>query len=86
MESEDDHDNQHFFYEDEVFRVSKAGKVSFGMVMENYEANLSEQDSDSDDNSTYAPIKKGELRISWHPSGKEEVVKDETVSNMFNVT
>lgn len=84
MASQEDNENQHFFYEDEVYRISQSGRVCFGMVMENYEANLSDQDSDSENNSAYAPIKKGELRVSWHPAGNEEIVKDDSVSEIFN--
>lgn len=64
-----------YFYEDEVYKINNSGQVVFGLVLENYEANLSDQESD-----TETPIQKGEIRVVWHPSGTERVISEKSVS------
>lgn len=64
-----------YFYEDEVYKINNRGQVVFGLVLENYEANSSDQDSDME-----TPIQKGEIRVVWHPSGTERVISEKTVS------
>ncbi|XP_026317784.1 (E3-independent) E2 ubiquitin-conjugating enzyme UBE2O [Hyposmocoma kahamanoa] len=63
-----------YFYEDEVYKINNSGQVVFGLVLENYEANLSDQESD-----TETPIQKGEIRVVWHPSGTERVISEKSV-------
>ncbi|CAG9094484.1 unnamed protein product [Plutella xylostella] len=63
-----------YFYEDEVYKINNRGQVVFGLVLENYEANSSDQESDIE-----TPIQKGEIRVVWHPSGTERVVSEKTV-------
>ncbi|XP_055923942.1 (E3-independent) E2 ubiquitin-conjugating enzyme [Eupeodes corollae] len=65
-------DNQ-YFYEDEVFRIDKKGRVKFGLVLENSET-FSGDDADELD-----VLSKGEIRVIWHPEGKEEVITDRVV-------
>lgn len=65
----------HFFYEDEVLKFDKNGRVKFGLVLESYEANYSESESDFEDS-----VKKGELRVAWHPEGNVEVIEEQYVS------
>uniref|UniRef100_A0A0K8ULW2 Ubiquitin-conjugating enzyme E2 O n=1 Tax=Bactrocera latifrons TaxID=174628 RepID=A0A0K8ULW2_BACLA len=60
-------DNQYFF-EDEVFRVDKKGRVKFGLVIETSETYSGDEDDDFDD-----VLLKGEVRVAWYPDGKEEV-------------
>lgn len=66
-------DNQ-YFYEDEVFRIDKKGRVKFGLVLENSEAFSSDEEDDFDD-----ILSKGEIRVAWHPEGKEEVLQERVV-------
>ncbi|KAI8435757.1 hypothetical protein MSG28_003994 [Choristoneura fumiferana] len=63
-----------YFYEDEVYKINNHGQVVFGLVLENYEANSSDQESDIE-----TPIQKGEIRVVWHPSGTERVISEKTV-------
>ncbi|CAK1547052.1 unnamed protein product [Leptosia nina] len=63
-----------YFYEDEVYKINNRGQVVFGLVLENYEANSSDQESDME-----TPIQKGEIRVVWHPSGTERVVSEKSV-------
>lgn len=67
----------HFFYEDEVLKFDKNGRVKFGLVLESYEANYSESESDFEDS-----VKKGEIRVAWHPSGSVEVIGEQYVSGL----
>lgn len=64
-----------YFYEDEVYKLNNRGQVVFGLVLENYEANSSDQESDIE-----TPIQKGEIRVVWHPSGTERVISEKSVS------
>lgn len=64
-----------YFYEDEVYKINNHGQVVFGLVLENYEANSSDQESDIE-----TPIQKGEIRVVWHPSGTERVISEKSVS------
>jgi len=67
-----------YFYEDEIFRVSKFGDVEFGMVTENWEMYSSEsEESDEDHESDKVP--KGHVAVTWYPSGKEGVVPESKV-------
>lgn len=65
-----------YFYEDEVYRVDKRGHIEFGMVLENSELVSSDENSDGEDG---AGMKKGQIRVAWHPSGVEEVISEKKV-------
>ncbi|XP_055849061.1 (E3-independent) E2 ubiquitin-conjugating enzyme UBE2O [Episyrphus balteatus] len=65
-------DNQ-YFYEDEIFRIDKKGRVKFGLVLENSETFSGDDDDELD------VLSKGEIRVIWHPEGKEEVITDRVV-------
>ncbi|XP_014261695.1 (E3-independent) E2 ubiquitin-conjugating enzyme UBE2O isoform X2 [Cimex lectularius] len=65
-----------YFYEDEVYRINKKGNIEFGMVLENSELVSSD---DNSDNEECAKIKKGHIRVTWHPTGAEEVVSERKV-------
>lgn len=73
-------DNQ-YFYEDEVFKVDKKGRVLFGVVTDNSEAFYSDEDTDDED-----ILSKGEIRVLWHPDGKQEVIMEQAVrmNNTFS--
>ncbi|KAF9806533.1 hypothetical protein SFRURICE_001328 [Spodoptera frugiperda] len=58
---------------DEVYKINNRGQVVFGLVLENYEANSSDQESDIE-----TPIQKGEIRVVWHPSGTERVISEKS--------
>lgn len=64
-----------YFYEDEVYKINNRGQVVYGLVLENYEANSSDQESDVE-----TPVQKGEIRVVWHPSGTERVISEKSVS------
>lgn len=68
-----------YFYEDEVFKINKRGQVVFGLVMENFEANSSEEDTEEE-----SPVKKGEIRVVWHPSGIERVISPAVSDSLYN--
>lgn len=70
----------HFFYEDEVLKFDKNGRVKFGLVLESYEANYSESESEYEDT-----VKKGEIRVAWHPEGNVEVIDEQYVSRLLQV-
>lgn len=64
-----------YFYEDEVFKVDRKGRVKFGVITENSEATFySDEDTDEE------VLSKGEIRVKWHPDGKEEVLMEQAVS------
>uniref|UniRef100_A0A0V0G6I3 Putative ubiquitin-conjugating enzyme e2 o-like isoform x1 n=1 Tax=Triatoma dimidiata TaxID=72491 RepID=A0A0V0G6I3_TRIDM len=65
-----------YFYEDEVYRVNKKGNIEFGMVLENSELVSSDDDSDNEEG---VKMKKGHIRVAWHPTGTEEVVSEKKV-------
>lgn len=69
-----------YFYEDVVYRADKCGNVQFGIVMENDDQELSEQNSDNDEG---AKRKKGEVQVVWHPSGLEESISSKKVHFYF---
>lgn len=63
-----------YFYEDEVFSISN-GRIKFGLILETYEAGASDtEQSDMEDN-----LKKGEIRVAWHPRGIEGVTDEKYV-------
>lgn len=57
-----------------MYKINNRGQVVFGLVLENYEANSSDQESDIE-----TPIQKGEIRVVWHPSGTERVISEKSV-------
>lgn len=69
-----------YFYEDEVYRVSKSGDVEFGMVTENWEMYSSSDDEDMQTDK----VLPGHVCVSWFPKGKEEVLPEAKVYD--NVT
>lgn len=68
-----------YFYEDEIFRLTKSGEVEFGMVTENWEMYSSESE-DSEDERESDKVPKGHVAVTWHPSGREGVVPESKVS------
>ena len=64
-----------YFYEDEVYRITKKGNLQFGMVIENAEFASSDESSDDEEQ----PVKAGQIRVAWYPQGLEEVVPEKKV-------
>lgn len=65
-----------YFYEDEVFRVSKSGHVEFGVVTENWEMYSSSDEEDAPGDK----VLPGQVCVSWYPKAKEEVLPEAKVS------
>lgn len=72
-----------YFYEDEVYRIDKRGHIEFGMVLENSELVSSDENSDGEEG---AGMKKGQIRVAWHPSGVEEVISEKKVIERYFCT
>ncbi|EDW98167.1 (E3-independent) E2 ubiquitin-conjugating enzyme UBE2O isoform X1 [Drosophila yakuba] len=62
-----------FFFEDEVFRIDRRGRVHFGLVTETTES-YSSDDEDDDDG-----LSKGEVRVAFYPDGKEMVHTEQSI-------
>lgn len=75
-----DPDENHYFYEDVVYRVDKKGNVEFGLVMENDDQDMSDDSSVEEGRSKR---KKGEIRVVWHPSGQEELANSRKVWPLY---
>ena len=65
-----------FFYEDVVYRLGKKGNLQLGMVVENSEFASSDEESSDDEEEK---LQKGTIRVAWHPSGDEQVLKETKV-------
>lgn len=59
----------------QVFKISAKNQVKFGLVIENFEA-INSTDDEFEDS-----LKKGEIRVVWHPDGKEEILPETNVSS-----
>ncbi|XP_064478867.1 (E3-independent) E2 ubiquitin-conjugating enzyme UBE2O-like isoform X1 [Ornithodoros turicata] len=72
--------NCKYFDEDSVYRINKKGRIEFGLVLENAEYVSSDED---DENSPSVPqwerMKRGHVRVAWHPKGREEVLSEKRV-------
>lgn len=78
MEGEGDYECR-FFYEDEVYRFQeKTGRTQFGIVLENSEYGSSDEDSDTESESS-KKLKRGQVRVTWYPTGKESVISEKKV-------
>lgn len=64
-----------YFYEDEVYRINKKGNIEFGMVLENSELVSSDENSDEEG----GRMRKGHIRVAWHPTGVEEIIPERKV-------
>ncbi|XP_077526737.1 (E3-independent) E2 ubiquitin-conjugating enzyme UBE2O isoform X2 [Haemaphysalis longicornis] len=72
--------NCKFFDEDSVYRITRKGRIEFGLVLENAEYVTSE---DEDEVAANVPqwdrMKRGHVRVAWHPKGREEVLSERKV-------
>ncbi|GIY92054.1 hypothetical protein CEXT_46031 [Caerostris extrusa] len=73
-----------FFDEDAVYKINKKRFIDVGLVLENSEY-LSSDDDQSDDpdyRDWGERMKKGHIRVAWHPNGAEEVLPEKKRSLM----
>ena len=82
--SENEQYDCQFFYEDEVYRYQeKIGKIQYGIVLENSEYASSDEDSDDETPSESHKLKKGQIRVAWYPTGKENILSERKVNNFL---
>lgn len=65
-----------FFFEDEVFRIDRKGRVRFGVVTGTAES----YSSDDEEEEINDVLGKGEVRVAFYPDGKEIVRTEKSVS------
>ena len=65
------------FEEDEVLYQSEKG-CKWGLVLESSE--YASSDDEEVDESVWQNVKRGTVRVAWHPSGEEEVIAENQVS------
>ncbi|XP_067123691.1 (E3-independent) E2 ubiquitin-conjugating enzyme isoform X1 [Centruroides vittatus] len=69
-----------YFDEDAVFRVNRRGLIDFGLVIENSEfISSDEEDLDEVELPEWERMKRGHVRVAWHPKGQEEVLPEKKV-------
>jgi ubiquitin-conjugating enzyme E2 O len=71
-----------YFYEDEVYRINKKGNIEFGMVLENSELDSSDENSDVEERGR---MRKGHIRVAWHPTGVEEIIPERKVLYLVHI-
>ena len=65
------------FEEDEVSVENESG-LQYALVIESSE--FVSSDEEDEDNSYWDRVKRGTLRVAWHPDGEEEIVPESEVS------
>jgi len=70
------------FEEDEVSTVKSDGLLRCGIVLESSEY-LSSDDSDSEGAECDDKIRKGTVRVAWHPDGAVEVLEEKNVRQLL---
>ncbi|GFY60737.1 hypothetical protein TNIN_271202 [Trichonephila inaurata madagascariensis] len=70
-----------FFDEDAVYKINKKKFIDVGLVLENSEYLSSDEDQseDPDYRDWGERMKKGHIRVAWHPNGAEEVLPEKKV-------
>nr|XP_050029755.2 (E3-independent) E2 ubiquitin-conjugating enzyme UBE2O-like isoform X1 [Dermacentor andersoni] len=72
--------NCKYFDEDSVYRITRKGRIEFGLVLENAEYVTSEDEEEVAANvPQWDRMKRGHVRVAWHPKGREEVVSEKKV-------
>lgn len=66
------------FEEDEISLENEKG-LKYGLVLESSEYVSSDEDDDEEEDSYWDKVKRGSLRVAWHPDGKEEVIPEKSV-------
>ncbi|XP_023173922.1 (E3-independent) E2 ubiquitin-conjugating enzyme isoform X2 [Drosophila hydei] len=64
-----------FFFEDEVFRIDRKGRVRFGVVTGTAES----YSSDDEEEEINEVLGKGEVRVAFYPDGKEIVRTEKSI-------
>lgn len=67
-----------YFFEDEIFRIDKKGRVKFGLVLETPGTYSGDEDDEFDET-----LDKGEIRVVWCPEFKESVQSENSVSGSY---
>lgn len=63
-----------------MYRINKKGRVEFGLVLENAEYVTSEEEDEVSLNvPQWDRMKRGHVRVAWHPKGREEVLSEKKV-------
>lgn len=69
-----------YFKKDTVYRLNKKGHVEFGLILENSEFVSSDEEDEPDKLADWEDrMKRGHVRIAWHPKGREEVLSEKRV-------
>lgn len=74
-----------YFEEDAVYRINRKGNLVFGLVLVNAEFFSSSDEDDDDDktsNDEWQRVKKGYVRVAWHPKG-DEIIREEKVQKLL---
>jgi ubiquitin-conjugating enzyme E2 O len=67
------------FEEDEVSTVKCDGLLRCGIVLESSEYISSDDETGDEDDELQARVKKGSVRVAWHPDGDVEVLEEKHV-------
>jgi ubiquitin-conjugating enzyme E2 O len=70
------------FDEDEVSTVKSDGLLRCGLVLESSEY-ISSDESDSEELYSQTRVRKGTVRVAWHPEGSVEVLEERKVGLVF---
>lgn len=69
-----------YFFEDEIFRIDKKGRVKFGLVLETPGTYSGDEDDEFDE-----ILDKGEIRVVWYPEFRDTIQSENSVSeNLIN--
>lgn len=72
--------NSKYFDGDCVYRVTRKGRVQFGLVVENGEYLSSDSDDDDEPSETQpSRMTRGRIRVAWHPKGQTEIHPENAV-------
>lgn len=71
-----------FFEEDEVSILTDGDGLRYGLVTESSEY-FSSDDEDGDA-AVYERLRKGTVRVSWHPDGQSQVITETEVYRALN--
>lgn len=63
-----------YFFEDEIFRIDKKGRVKFGLVLETPGTYSGDEDDEFDE-----ILEKDEIRVVWYPEFEETVQSENSV-------
>ena len=72
-------------FEEDAVSIIKDGQFRCGVVIESSEYVSSDEDDGDDDSCTADKLRRGTVRVAWHPEGTEEVVEENTVRFAINL-